>query len=159
MTAKLELVATCARGLEPLVQEELTALGATDLHAGIGAVNWTGGWPDVWRAAWRLRCANRVLVKLGGWSAASEEALYKGANRLAWSHHPELFSPDRSLSIQASHLRELREERQRVGIEPLVMLMSLGAEAMGQPLIGRAVCAGLVRQVLEEIQELLQHLR
>ena len=63
----LELVATCAVGLEELLLEELEALGCRSAEGRRGAVTFTGEWVDVWRCNWRLRTANRVLVKLGEW--------------------------------------------------------------------------------------------
>jgi 23S rRNA G2445 N2-methylase RlmL len=80
---RLALVATCAAGLEDFLDQELEALGAADRRRQRGAVSFSGGWRDCWRANWRLRTANRVLVELGAWPAASGSELAAGARALA----------------------------------------------------------------------------
>jgi putative N6-adenine-specific DNA methylase len=75
-----------------------------------GAVEFRGTWSDCWRANWRLRTANRVLVELASWQAADGDALASGAKKLLYSTKPgwdgvgaaELFNPDRTLSVRAS---------------------------------------------------------
>jgi len=79
----LALVATCAAGLEELLDGELEELGATARQRQRGAVRFAGGWRDCWRANWRLRTANRVLVELASWPAADGAALAAGARALA----------------------------------------------------------------------------
>ena len=58
----LGLIATCVLGLEEILEGELRALEAQDVERQRGAVAFTGTWEDCWRANWRLRTANRVLV-------------------------------------------------------------------------------------------------
>jgi 23S rRNA G2445 N2-methylase RlmL len=82
-TDRLALVATCASGLEEILDGELAALGAAARERQRGAVRFTGGWRDCWRANWRLRTANRVLVELASWPAADGAALAAGARALA----------------------------------------------------------------------------
>ena len=86
----LELVATCAAGLEELLKEELAALGCRSLEGQRGAVTFTGGWVDVWRCNWRLRIANRVLVKLGEWAAPDGDALVRHSAYCSASAHLSL---------------------------------------------------------------------
>ncbi|NLN10879.1 MAG: hypothetical protein GX178_04630 [Acidobacteria bacterium] len=78
----LSLVATCALGLEELLAAELAALGIGTSETTPGGVRWQGSWTDLYRANWRLRTANRVLVELGRWSAPDGDALYAGARAL-----------------------------------------------------------------------------
>lgn len=116
----LRLIATCGLGLEELLEAELRDLGAGDLRRERGAVSFGGGWPDCWRANWRLRTANRVLVELGGWEAADAEALAAGAEALvrrrdlAWEgvEAGELFDPRRTIAIRAtSSASRIRDTR------------------------------------------------
>jgi 23S rRNA G2445 N2-methylase RlmL len=79
----LALVATCASGLEELLDGELAALGVEARERQRGAVRFAGGWRECWRANWRLRTANRVLVELASWPAADGAALAAGARALA----------------------------------------------------------------------------
>ncbi len=106
----LDLVATCGLGLEELLAGELAALGARDLARERGAVSFRGAWEDCWRANWRLRTANRVLVEIAAWDAPDGDALAAGARALAagavvTAEREELVAllhPARSLAVRAS---------------------------------------------------------
>lgn len=106
----LSLIATCALGLEEFLAAELGELGASGIRRGRGAVAFSGGWEDCWRANWRLRTANRVLVELGGWNGSDGEALAAGAEALVlrrdlgWDGVAAgaLFDPRRTLALRAS---------------------------------------------------------
>ncbi len=117
----LQLIATCGLGLEELVARELTDLGVAEIQTQRGAVTFRGSWQDCWRANWRLRTANRVLVELGQWPGEDGDALAAGARALIGKRQlygrsgPDvgaLLSPDRTFSIRAttsaSRIRDLR---------------------------------------------------
>lgn len=120
----LELVATCALGLEALLAAELEQLGARGVQAGRGAVRFRGHWRDVWRANWTLRTANRVLVRLATWPASSGDALAAGVGQLvadtghAWDgvDTASLFDPDRSFAIRASTSRSRVTDVRWIGL-------------------------------------------
>ncbi|MCG8459591.1 MAG: hypothetical protein MI919_25205 [Holophagales bacterium] len=103
----LSLVATCAVGLEPFVARELRQLGLEPSPAK-GAVAFGGTWADVYRANWRLRTANRVLVELGTWNGHDDDALYAGARNLVRRRGKgpldlgRVLSPERTLAVKAS---------------------------------------------------------
>ncbi|MEM8960804.1 MAG: hypothetical protein AAGD38_04935 [Acidobacteriota bacterium] len=108
----LSLIATCGRGLEPLLADELRALDMAAVAEQPGAVAFRGSWRDVYRANWRLRTANRVLLGLGRWQAVNDDALAAGAHALVrgkseWGgvDAATLFAPDRTLSIRATSSR------------------------------------------------------
>lgn len=109
----LELIATCGLGLEELLGQELATLGARDVRQQRGAVTFRGEWELCWRANWRLRTANRVLVELGRWPGADGAALAAGARRLITGSGRgrrgdrgidagRLFDPRRTFSIRAT---------------------------------------------------------
>ncbi|MEA2604719.1 MAG: rRNA (guanine2445-N2)-methyltransferase [Acidobacteriota bacterium] len=109
----LGLIATCVLGLEEILEGELRALDAREVERQRGAVAFTGTWEDCWRANWRLRTANRILVELGTWDAPDGPALAAGARALAGGRSPArvrrggldvptLLHPDRSFVIQAT---------------------------------------------------------
>ncbi len=115
----LKLIATCGLGLEEILEGELVELGATSVHKQRGAVTFRGEWPDCWRANWRLRTANRVLLELGSWDGGDGDALAKGARALIRETKRRgemdvgsLLLPERSFSIRAttsaSRIRDLR---------------------------------------------------
>jgi putative N6-adenine-specific DNA methylase len=120
---RLGLVATCVLGLEEILEGELRALGVRDLERQRGAVAFSGDWRDIWRANWRLRTANRVLVELASWEAKDGPEIAAGARALV-SGKPgprlsrggldaaALFHPDRTFAIQAtSTASEVRDTR------------------------------------------------
>lgn len=106
----LRIVATCALGLEALLEAELSELGVGDPSRDKGAVRFSGDWAEVWRANWRLRTANRVLVELASWPGSDGDALSEGAEELvtgpsrSWGDlkRVTLFQPERTLAIHAT---------------------------------------------------------
>ena len=111
--ARLGLIATCGLGLEEILEAELRALGAHDIERERGAVSFLGTWKDCWRANWRLRTANRVLVEVGTWDAPDGPSLAAGARALVSGRGGRgvhrggvdagaLLHPDRSFAIQAT---------------------------------------------------------
>lgn len=120
----LGIVATCVLGLEEILEAELRALGVEELERQRGAVVFEGHWKDCWRANWRLRTANRVLVELGSWEAGDNLSLAGGARALVGGRTRarglyrsevdvgRLLNPDRSFAIQAtSTASEIRDSR------------------------------------------------
>jgi putative N6-adenine-specific DNA methylase len=119
----LALVATCALGLEELVAGELRELGMAGVEGRRGAVAFAGGWREVWRANWRLRTANRVLVELGAWNAPDGDALAAGAGRAvegqrSWDgvSAADLFDPRRSFAVRATSSRSQVRDTRWVGL-------------------------------------------
>lgn len=123
MAGRLGLVATCVLGLEEILEGELRQMRARDLERQRGAVSFSGDWRDCWRANWRLRTANRVLVELASWEAKDGPGIAAGARALI-SGRPgprlwrgglddaALFHPDRTFAIQAtSTASEVRDTR------------------------------------------------
>ena len=106
----LKLIATCGRGLEELLADELTAQGVGPVARERGAVSFGGDWAACWRANWRLRTANRVLVELASWPAPDGDALAAGAQALVAGNLTlasrldlaAFFAPDHSLAIAAT---------------------------------------------------------
>jgi len=122
--ARLGLVATCVLGLEEILEGELRGMGAREIERQRGAVSFSGDWRDCWRANWRLRTANRVLVEIASWDADDGLALASGARALV-SGRPGgpyltrgaldpavLFHPDRSFAVAATATAsEVRDTR------------------------------------------------
>ena len=79
---QFQLVATCLFGLEKSLGEELDALGLRRLFTMDGRVLFEGTPADIARANLSLRCAERVLVRLGAFPARSFEELFEGARAL-----------------------------------------------------------------------------
>ncbi len=120
----LPIIATCALGLEEILEGELLALGASGVERHQSAVAFTGTWEDVYRANWRLRTANRVLVELGTWHGAEGEALAAGAGELvagsrSWDGlaAKALFDPGRTFAVHATSSRSRQRDTRWVALK------------------------------------------
>ena len=81
---KLQLVATCLFGLEKLLGAEIDALGLRRLETMDGRVIFEGEPKDIARANIGLRCAERVMIRVGAFPARSFEELFEGPKKLPW---------------------------------------------------------------------------
>ena len=81
------LVATCMFGLEKQLGEEIDALGLKRVHTMDGRVTFEGESCDVARANMFLRCAERVMIKLGEFPATTYEELFQGVKALPWEEY------------------------------------------------------------------------
>jgi 23S rRNA (guanine2445-N2)-methyltransferase / 23S rRNA (guanine2069-N7)-methyltransferase len=97
------LFATCPKGLEYLLRDELAALGA-DAHEALAGVRFEGdlgydGLELAYRACLESRLASRILMSLAEFDAPDADALYAGVQAIDWSRH---MAPDATLAIDAS---------------------------------------------------------
>jgi 23S rRNA (guanine2445-N2)-methyltransferase / 23S rRNA (guanine2069-N7)-methyltransferase len=90
------LFATCARGVEPVLADELRAVGARDVKPARAGVAFRGDIPTAYAACLWSRTASRILLALGQVPADSADALYEGVKALAWEDH---VSPDGTLAV------------------------------------------------------------
>ncbi len=81
---KQPLTATCARGLENVLADELRAMRAAAVAPDRGSVLFSGDLRTVYDANLRLRTAMRVLVPLVRGEVTSREGLYELAASVAW---------------------------------------------------------------------------
>ncbi len=81
---KLELVATCLFGLEKLLGAEIDALGLRRIETMDGRVIFEGSEADIPRVNIGLRCAERVMIRLGTFPARNFEELFQGTKKLPW---------------------------------------------------------------------------
>jgi 23S rRNA (guanine2445-N2)-methyltransferase / 23S rRNA (guanine2069-N7)-methyltransferase len=100
-----DLYVTAPKGTEPLLADELRALGAQDPRAGTGGVALRAPLELAYRACLWSRVANRVLLTLARFPAPSPQALYEGVLRIDWREH---LHPHSSLAVdcfvKSSHL-------------------------------------------------------
>lgn len=89
--------ATAAKGLEPIVADELRALGAANVKEERGGASFEGPPAVAYRACLWLRAANRVLYPISKFKAADDAALYAGIKQMPWEKD---VSPDGSLAVQ-----------------------------------------------------------
>ena len=79
--------ATCPKGLEYLLRDELAALGAEDAREALAGVHFSGPLEIAYRACLWSRLASRVLLPLAEFDAATDDALYAGVQSIDWSRH------------------------------------------------------------------------
>ena len=77
--------ATCPRGLEPLLAEDITAAGVTDLKAIPGGVHFIADWPACYTINLHSRIATRVLWRVANGKYAREDDIYKLALDTPWA--------------------------------------------------------------------------
>ena len=110
-----QFFATCPKGIEYLLRDELVALGASDVHEALSGVHFSGERVDAYRACLWSRLASRVLMPLSEFAAADEQALYDGVQQIDWSQHLEV---NGTLAVDAvsnaSLLRHTRYLAQKV---------------------------------------------
>jgi 23S rRNA (guanine2445-N2)-methyltransferase / 23S rRNA (guanine2069-N7)-methyltransferase len=79
--------ATCPKGLEYLLRDELVALGAEDVRETLAGVHFAGTLEVAYRACLWSRLASRILMPLAEFDAATDDALYTGVQAIDWSTH------------------------------------------------------------------------
>jgi putative N6-adenine-specific DNA methylase len=80
----VNLLATCTFGLESVVADELRALGYDDLRVERGRVGFTAPDSAICRANMWLRCADRVLLVMGEFTARTFDELFDQTTVLPW---------------------------------------------------------------------------
>ena len=89
-------LATCPKGLELLLANELQELGATGVKETVAAVHFEGSLELAYRACLWSRLANRVLMPLHSFMLNSADDLYQQCNDIAWESH---FTAAQSIAI------------------------------------------------------------
>ena len=80
----MKFYASCGKGLEYLLADELVALGCTRATAAIAGANVEGSLADAQRAVLWSRLASRVLWPIAEFDCPDEHALYAGATPSPW---------------------------------------------------------------------------
>ena len=83
----MKFFASCAKGLEYLLVDELLALGCAHATATMAGANVEGTLEDAQRAVLWSRLASRILWPLAEFPCEDEYALYHGAAVLPWREH------------------------------------------------------------------------
>ena len=101
--AELELIATTTAGLEAVVRRELEALGYAARVQQVGRVSFAGDASGICRANLALRCADRVLLRMGAFEARDFGELFDRTYALPWERWigPEAAFPVRGRSIKS----------------------------------------------------------
>lgn len=82
---EFEIVIPTLLGLESLTSREIKRLGYENVKVEDGRVTFTGDMEAVYRANTWIRTGERVLIKVGEFTAVTFEELFEGAKSLDWS--------------------------------------------------------------------------
>ena len=91
--------ATCPRGLELLLADELRELNGAKIHAVGGGVQFAGDFILCYRVNLQSRVASRVLWQVATDRYRSEEDIYRAAYVLPWT---DWFDPARTIRVDVS---------------------------------------------------------
>ncbi len=86
----LPLFVTCAKGLEDLLQAELQALGINQLQRHVGGLACLANQRQSLQVCLWSRVANRVLLQLSRFSAATDSQLYDTLVKFPWAEHMDV---------------------------------------------------------------------
>ncbi len=91
--------ATCARGLESALANELKQLDAQEVEPGRGGVSFSGDHTLVYRTNLWLRTAIRVLQRISEAHVESPDELYDAVSTIDWSQY---MTPDQTLAVDCN---------------------------------------------------------
>jgi len=94
--------ATCPRGLEQLLAEELQQLEGEDIHAVGGGVELSGHFPICYQANLESRIASRVLWRVAADRYRDEGDIYRTAYALPWN---DWFEPELTIRVSVTATR------------------------------------------------------
>lgn len=94
--------ATCPRGLESVLSDELRAVGAENIVPTDGGASFSGEMPLAWRVNLESRVATRVLWRIGKAAYRTEDDIYKAALALPW---PSLFDVNLTMMVKVTAVR------------------------------------------------------
>lgn len=87
MRRRYELLAPCHFGLEAVLKKEITDLGYEISQVEDGRVTFIGDDEAICRANVFLRTAERILVKVGSFTAVTFEELFQGTRDIPWEEY------------------------------------------------------------------------
>ena len=94
--------ASCPRGLEALLAEDLTAVGVKDLKAIPGGVHFAAEWPACYAANLHSRIATRILWRVAHGRYAKEDDIYKLALDCEW---PKWFAATQTIRVDVTAVK------------------------------------------------------
>ena len=94
--------ASCPRGLDSLLVEDLTAVGVMDSQAIPGGVHFSAEWPACYAANLHSRIATRILWRVAHGRYAKEDDIYKLALDTAW---PSWFAAGQTIRVDVTAVK------------------------------------------------------
>jgi putative N6-adenine-specific DNA methylase len=97
-----QFFATCPRGLEALLADELLAQRALKIIVTDGGVSFEGNLETMYRANLHSRIATRIMSRVGQGSYATEEDIYKATFKLHW---PSWFKVNQTIRVKVTGVK------------------------------------------------------
>ena len=97
-----QFFATCPRGLEALLADELLAQHALKIVVTDGGVSFEGNLDTMYRVNLHSRIATRIMSRVGQGSYASEEDIYKATFKLNW---PSWFKVNQTIRVKVTGVK------------------------------------------------------
>jgi putative N6-adenine-specific DNA methylase len=97
-----QFFASCPRGLEALLADDLATFGAHRIGVQGGGVAFEGDWPVCMRANLHSRLATRILHRVAEGAYQKEDDLYRLARSIDW---PAMFGVERSIRVGITAIR------------------------------------------------------
>ena len=97
-----QFFATCPRGLETVLAQELADCGAFNVQPVDGGASFTGVFEICYRANLQSRVATRILWRVGQGNYASEDDIYQAVLKLDWT---KWFSVDRNFMVKVTGVK------------------------------------------------------
>ena len=97
-----QFFATCPRGLEALLADELLAQSALKIVVTDGGVSFEGNLETMYRVNLHSRIATRVMSRVGQGSYTSEEDIYKATFKLNW---PSWFKVNQTIRVKVTGVK------------------------------------------------------
>jgi putative N6-adenine-specific DNA methylase len=97
-----QFFATCPRGLEALLAEELLAQRALKIVVTDGGVSFEGNLDTMYRVNLHSRIATRIMSRVGQGSYATEEDIYKATFKLHW---PLWFKVNQTIRVKVTGVK------------------------------------------------------
>jgi putative N6-adenine-specific DNA methylase len=94
--------ASCPRGLESLLADDVSALGGQHVRAVGGGVTFAGDWPLCYAVNLHSRIATRVLLRVAARGYAKEDDIYRLALETDWS---QWFLPSQTLRVDVTAIK------------------------------------------------------
>jgi putative N6-adenine-specific DNA methylase len=97
-----QFFATCPRGLEALLADELLAQRALKIVVTDGGISFEGNLEIMYRVNLHSRIATRVMSRVGQGSYSSEEDIYKATFKLNW---PSWFKVNQTIRVKVTGVK------------------------------------------------------
>jgi putative N6-adenine-specific DNA methylase len=97
-----DFFATCPRGIEVPLAEELRLAGASAVETVSGGASFAGDWAVAYRANLNSRVATRIVWRVGAAAYRREEDIYRFTRSLPW---PEWFDVTRTIRVYVTAIR------------------------------------------------------